>query len=269
MKKYTFWSITMLLITITMFAINRKSSADGSVINNQIIKAQPASLAITSAEEMLEQYITETYSILGLTQSGLSMDVFKKAFIGYLNLKDGGKINPTKNILSIVDFTKSSRTKRLWIIDLAAQKLLFNTLVAHGQGSGNDMATSFSNLNNSHQSSLGFYITNEIYFGKHGLSLKMDGMDEGYNTNARERAVVVHGAAYVSQSAINQLGRLGRSHGCPALPSELTKPIIETIKNKTVLFINGSESKYSSAYLNPTGAAQNYAAQFAAPQSSI
>lgn len=275
MKKYTFWSITMLLLTLTIFAFNRPSSAEKSVENNQIFKAQPVSMAAAeavetaSAEEMFEQYITDTYTAIGLNSAGLSLDVFKKALTGYFNLKDSGKLSETKNILSIVDFTKSSRSKRLWIIDLAAQKLLFNTLVAHGQGSGNDLATNFSNLANSHQSSLGFYVTNEVYFGKHGMSLRLDGMDEGYNTNARNRDVVVHGAEYVSQSAINQLGRLGRSHGCPALPTELTKPIIETIKDKTVLFINGPESKYSSAYLNRDGAASNYAIQYAGSQSRI
>lgn len=269
MKKYTFWSITMLLITLTLFAINRPSSAEKSVADNQIIKARPASARVISAEEMFDQYINATYTAIGLTRAGLSMDVFKKALTGYFNLKDSGKLSTTKNILSIVDFTRSSKTKRLWVIDLAAQKLLFNTFVAHGKGSGNDLATSFSNLTNSYQSSLGFYITNEIYFGKHGLSLRMDGMDEGYNTNARERAIVVHGADYVSQNAINQWGRLGRSQGCPALPSELTKPIIETIKDKTLLFINGSEDKYSSSYLNSGGAANNYAAQYAGSQSSI
>jgi hypothetical protein len=269
MKKFTFWSITMLLITVTIFAISRPSSAEKTVVNNQIVKARPASVIESSVEEMFDKYIVDTYSLMDLASSGLSLDVFKKALTGYYNLKDSGKLSSKKDILSIVDFTKSSKTKRLWIIDLAAQKLLFNTLVAHGQGSGNDMATAFSNRPNSNQSSLGFYVTNETYFGKHGLSLRLDGMDEGFNTNARNRAVEVHGAEYVSQGAINQLGRLGRSHGCPALPTELTGPIIETIKNKTVLFINGSENTYSSSYLNSSAAANNYAAQYEGSRNTI
>lgn len=272
MKKYTFWSITMLLITLTIFAINRPSSAEKTVVNKQNLKAEFVSMKANageekteaaSAEQLFEQYITDTYTSMGLKAAGLSADVFKKALTGYFNLKDSGKLSAKKNILSIVDFTRSSKSKRLWIIDLAAQKLLFNTFVAHGQGSGNDIATNFSDLANSHMSSLGFYVTNETYFGKHGLSLRLDGVDKGFNTNARNRAVVVHGAEYVSQSAINQLGRLGRSHGCPALPTELTKPIIDTIKDKTVLFINGPEGKYNSAYLNTGDAATNYAVQYA------
>lgn len=278
MKKYTFWSITMLLIAVTIFAINRPSSAEKTTVDKQTLKADLVSMEMkagenekeaASAEQLFEQYITDTYTTMGLNAAGLTVDVFKKALTGYFNLKDSGKLSTNKDILSIVDFTKSSKTKRMWIIDLAAQKLLFNTFVAHGQGSGNDMATSFSDLANSHMSSLGFYVTNETYFGKHGLSLRLDGMDEGFNTNARNRAVVVHGAEYVSQSAINQLGRLGRSHGCPALPTELTKPIIDTIKDKTVLFINGPEGNYNSAYLNTSGAASNYAVQYAGSAARI
>jgi hypothetical protein len=127
---------------------------------------------------------------------------------------------------------------------------LFNTLVAHGQGSGMDMAEKFSNTPNSNQSSLGFYVANETYTGKHGMSLRLDGMDEGYNTNARSRAVVVHGADYVSQSFVNQHGRLGRSWGCPALPRELTSAIINTIKGKTLLYIEGPSDTYSSSHLD-------------------
>eukprot|EP01132_Coremiostelium_polycephalum_P021988 gene21988-26094_t len=123
--------------------------------------------------------------------------------------------------LDIVDFDQSSTRKRLWIIDLEKKELLMNTWVAHGQRSGADVATSFSNNNNSLQSSVGFYITAETYYGQHGISLKLDGMDEGFNSNARSRSIVVHGAAYVGQHSIQALGRLGRSQGCPAVPAEL------------------------------------------------
>lgn len=275
MKKYTFWSITVLLIALTIFAINRPSSAEKTAVSTETFQVHHASSVskksenIASSEQLFEQYITDIYTNMGLTHTGLALDVFKKALTGYFNLKDSGKLSSQKDILSIVDFTKSSKSERLWIIDLAAQKLLFNTFVAHGQGSGNDLATSFSNLANSHQSSLGFYVTNETYFGKHGLSLRLDGMDKGYNTNARDRAIVVHGAKYVSQSTINQLGRLGRSHGCPALPTALTQPIINTIKDKTVLFINGPESQYSSPYLDTSVAANKYAGTFTGTNSRI
>ena len=266
MKRFSFWSITLLLITLTVFTINRKSSAEKTV-HQPIETTKPVeqvSEPVLSAVDVFDSYITQVYDKMDLSKTGLELDVFRKAVIGYYNLKDGQKLSSDKNIISIADFTKTSRSKRLWIVDLDSQKLLFNTFVAHGQGSGNDMATSFSNTPNSHQSSMGFYLTNETYFGKHGLSLKLDGMDEGYNTNARARAVVVHGAEYVSTGTIKQLGRLGRSHGCPAVPVELTKPIIETIKGGTVLFINGPEEVYTSDFLNTEFAASKYAGSVSA-----
>lgn len=273
MKRFSFWSITLLLITLTVFAVNRRSSAEKSDF-----PVQPVTLAKATTEpamsklEVFDKYILETYTNIGLAKAGLDLDVFRKAVIGYYNLKQGGKLNATKNIISIADFTKKSRDKRLWIIDLAQQKMLFHTFVTHGKNSGGDLPTDFSNRPNSEQSSLGFYIANEIYYGKHGMSLKLDGMDEGFNSNARNRAVVVHGAAYANPSVISQLGRLGRSQGCPALPKALTKPIIETIKNKTVLFINGGDETYNSTYLNQDFAAESFTATLPvepAPASSI
>ncbi|MEO8795875.1 MAG: murein L,D-transpeptidase catalytic domain family protein, partial [Daejeonella sp.] len=158
----------------------------------------------------------------------------------------------------IVDFNKPSTKKRLWIVDLDNNKLLFNTLVAHGQGSGDDLAQNFSNLENSHQSSLGFYVTSDIYSGKHGLSMKLDGMDAGFNTNAKDRSVVVHGAAYVSQDFIKTHGRLGRSYGCPALPVEMTKTIIDHIKGKTTLYINGPAKTYKSKFADLNQAVNSF-----------
>jgi hypothetical protein len=112
------------------------------------------------------------------------------------------------------------------------------------------MADQFSNTEESHQSSLGFYITNETYFGKHGLSLKLDGQDSGINDRARNRAIVVHGANYIGEQFIKQTGRLGRSYGCPAVPEELNNTIIELIKDKTCLFINGKSETYQSVFFN-------------------
>jgi hypothetical protein len=208
---------------------------------------------------MFENYVTAIYNEANLASANLDLVVFKKAVTGYYNLKHNNQLSADKQILSIVDFTRSSTTKRLWIIDLAAKKILFNSLVAHGRGSGDDLPTMFSNTENSHQSSLGFYVTSNIYYGKHGKSLKLNGMDTDFNTNALPRSVVVHGADYVSESFIKQHGRLGRSHGCPAVPVELTESIIETIKGNTCLFINGPEViKYSSNFLNIDSAANDF-----------
>jgi len=167
---------------------------------------------------------------------------FTKAMKGFNALKAQGKIK--KDILTVIDFSQSSNTKRLWIIDMATQTVLYNTLVAHGRNSGDEFATAFSNENSSNQSSLGFYATGEIYNGKHGKSLRLDGLEQGINSNARSRGVVVHGADYVSENFIQMHNRLGRSQGCPALPANLTKEVIDLIKDRSCLFIYHPTQNY-------------------------
>ena len=164
-----------------------------------------------------------------------SFECFSLAFNGFHKLKEKGLIQ--KNIITLVDFSKSSNTKRLWVIDLNKNIVLFQTLVAHGRNTGEEFANEFSNQAESFKSSIGFYATGEIYNGKHGLSLKLDGLEKGLNDNARGRAVVMHGADYVSETFIKQNKRLGRSQGCPAVPVEMNEKIINVIKNKSCLFI--------------------------------
>ncbi len=271
MRKYTIWAIGMLLLVITLPAISWVSVSK-SQLQFFDSPSDSASIKVStnySAIELFDQFVDSSYEKAKLAASGLDSAVFRKALVGYYNLKKTNLVSPERQIITIIDFTRKSSQKRLWIVDLASNKLLFNTLVAHGQGSGGDMATSFSNLENSHQSSLGFYITSETYFGKHGFSMKLEGMDKGFNTNARDRAVVVHGADYVSQSFINKTGRLGRSHGCPALPVELTNTIINTIKGQTCLFINGPATNYASNYLDQEVAVSNFLTTGNTVQASI
>jgi hypothetical protein len=262
MRRQSFW-ILALSISITAFSaiswisVTESHNTSSEITNNTNLTSTPAINEEISAEVRFENHISDVYNAASLADSKLDFNVFKKAFIGYLNLKASNLISG-KQLLTIVDFNKSSTQKRLWIIDLAQQKLLFNTLVAHGQGSGGDMPDQFSNQPNSHQSSLGFYVTSEIYRGKHGLSMKLDGMDKGFNTNAKERAIVIHGAEYVSQQFVNQRGRLGRSHGCPALPVELTGEIIDNIKGKTTLFIAGPVTNYNSKYADQSVAMNSF-----------
>lgn len=261
MKKRIFRGASFVILALSLPAVGWTVNQDTEFSDAPIAKEQAitptttASEVVTSAE-LFDKHVSEIYDEAGLENASLSYQVFKKALTGYYNFQNSGLVSGEKQVISIVDFNKPSTQKRLWIVDLASRRLLFNTLVAHGQGSGDNFATSFSNEANSHQSSLGFYITSNIYYGKHGMSLKLNGMDAGYNTNALDRAVVVHGAEYVSQSFINQHGRLGRSYGCPAVPVELTPAIIDAIKGKTTLFINGPETrKYSSNFLNEEMAA--------------
>jgi hypothetical protein len=194
----------------------------------------PVSVAKTKVAA--ESKMVAVYNQLDANTFALpSLESFSIALEGFQLLKDKGVIK--KNILTLVDFSLSSTAKRLWVIDLDKNIILFQTLVAHGRNTGEDVAKVFSNKAESFQSSLGFYATAEIYNGKHGLSLKLDGLQKGLNDKARDRAVVIHGADYVSESFIKQNKRLGRSQGCPAVPVEMNAKIINVIKDKSCLFI--------------------------------
>ena len=184
----------------------------------------------------IDAKIEMIYSSLHSNQFGLpKLESFTEALKGFYLLKEKGLVQ--KDILTLVDFSLSSSTKRLWVIDLTTNTILYNSLVAHGRNTGDDFASSFSNSAESFKSSLGFYSTGEIYNGKHGMSLKLDGLEKGVNDNARNRGVVMHAADYVSNSFVKSNHRLGRSQGCPAIPVELSKDIINAIKNKSCLFI--------------------------------
>lgn len=196
-------------------------------------------------EEKVQNYISGVYHQIDFGKyDHLSYEVFEKAYKGYLNLFNAGKLGTDKSVITVCDFSIPSSEKRMWIIDLEKKKVLFHTYVAHGQGSGNDGALTFSNKESSHKSSLGFYVTDEIYDGEHGTSLRLMGMDEGFNDAAFDRGIVVHGADYVSDRFIDQRDRLGRSWGCPAVPTKLSLPIINAIKGGTCLFIYYPERQY-------------------------
>lgn len=207
-------------------------------------------LNTVSNSKQVDEYISGVFKKIDFSKTGhLSYEVFEKAYHGYLNLRNAGKLNNDRQVLTICDFSRSANTYRLWIIDLAKSKVLFNNFVAHGQGSGEEFATDFSNRQDSHQSSLGFYVTGETYEGEHGLSLRLHGMDAGYNTAAFDRGIVVHGADYVSKEFIQGNERLGRSWGCPAVASRIAPAVINTIKDGTCLFIYyPSKSYLKTAY---------------------
>lgn len=145
-------------------------------------------------------------------------------------------IEPVKPILTIIDYSLPSTENRLWVVDMRTNKILFNTLVAHGQGSGGNVANHFSNQFGTLASSIGVFLTKETYFGKRGYSLKIKGLEKGFNENAEQRHIVMHPAWYVNHAFAKAKGSLGRSWGCPALEQEISKPIIDTIKNGTLVF---------------------------------
>ena len=168
--------------------------------------------------------------------------LIQKSLRGYFLLKQQDKIR--NSIITIIDFRSPSTIKRMWVINVKTRKLLFHSLVAHGKNSGGKYAKKFSNIPGSLQSSLGFYITGKTYLGKHGVSLYLHGLEKGFNDNAKKRAIVMHGASYVSNSFIQQYGRLGRSFGCPAIPLGNHEKIINTIKGGSCLFIYYPEKEY-------------------------
>lgn len=183
------------------------------------------------------------FNNLQLGKLGLGRRAFDYAIIGYNILKAKKKLNNT-SILSIADMTTVSGRKRFFVIDVKNKKLLFVTYVAHGRNSGLDKTLHFSNESESNKSSVGFYITSTTYPGKHGYSMRLAGQEIGYNNNAMERDIVVHGADYVGEAVVKSQGYIGRSLGCPALSPTLYKPIIDKIKNGSCLFIYGNDTKY-------------------------
>ena len=205
--------------------------------------ATDPSLIAENAKAKLEAKCKLFYQeIESLNFSLPQFESFSKAFEGYEQLKNAGKVE--NETLTIVDFSMSSKEDRMWVIDMKSKKVVLQTLVAHGRNSGFEFAENFSNQSESYKSSLGFYLTGEVYQGKHGTSLRLDGQEYGINDNARSRAVVVHGADYASEEFAKTHGRLGRSLGCPAVPYAVHKNLINTIKNKSVLFIYHPSRNY-------------------------
>ena len=237
-KAHVFFSSLLIFVLHLPFVFaNTKPVVQNTVIAKQIVEP----LDNTKKESCIAE--VAVYDSLHLNDLGLSEQAFQYAVKGYDYLKEKGKIS-NENIISIVDFTKPSYEKRLFVIDLQRCKILFNTYVANGQGSGKEFANRFSNIPESFQSSLGFYLTSDTYTGKNGYSMHLNGVEKGINDRADERAIVMHGAPYVSETYIRSQGYIGRSWGCPAVPEKLNKPIIEKIKNGSCLFIYGKNKKY-------------------------
>lgn len=209
-----------------------------------VTKVNPATVTKVEATVVKTELLKfKMYDSLQLDQLGLSRKAFMEGVKGYNVLLSSGKLE-NDAVLSIVDFSLPSTQKRLFVLDMQNFKLLFNTYVAHGRNSGKEYANRFSNSPESNMSSLGFYVTKNTYNGEHGLSLKLQGEEKGINDNAERRAIVIHCADYVSEKTIKALGYIGRSLGCPALPPKYSKPIIETIKDGSCLFVYSNNQKY-------------------------
>jgi L,D-transpeptidase catalytic domain len=181
---------------------------------------------------------------LSQTAPELNKKILKIALTAYQKVQAKGVVkNP---VLTVIDYSLPSNKQRLWIFNLDKGQLLYHTYVAHGKNSGLEVPNHFSNKMSSKETSLGTFITKGTYFGAKGYSLNLEGLERGINDNVFSRRVVFHGAPYVEPNFIKKTGRAGRSWGCPSIAHTLAKPVIDTIKNGSVVFAYSPDSHYLS-----------------------
>ena len=233
MKKTILLTVLIMFGSLVLFSFAQSSKNNSNTIS------------VVTADSSIKNELSLTdalYQDLKLDSFGLSKQTLELAMKGYEKLVNQGSVNKDQ-YLTIVDFSQISRKKRFYIIDVKNRELVWNTFVSHGKNSGLDSAARFSNAFNSEASSLGFYVTKTTYTGKHGKSLRISGMEEGFNNNAEARGVVVHGAEYVTPARVNS-AYMGRSQGCPALPQNEYAKVIDIIKDGSVMFIYSPAQEY-------------------------
>jgi hypothetical protein len=191
----------------------------------------------------------------GAVEAGVSADVLRLA-MGAVHCATAAGDIETPRTLTLIDYSRPSVEPRLWVFDLTNGELLFKELVAHGRNTGENMARRFSDEMNSRQSSLGLFVTANTYVGSNGYSLRLDGLEPGFNAHARERAIVMHGAPYVDATLGAAQGRIGRSWGCPALREAVARDVIDTIRGGGVIFSYYPDEDWlkTSRFLNGCGA---------------
>jgi hypothetical protein len=271
-RKFIDHPMVMGIRAVAVMTTGSAIAANATLINSAVIKS-PAAVAVAAplpepvpaaatefsvakaakaAELRIVMYQAALiYARMDLEDQGLNQKAFEYAWRGYHNMLKKGLIRK-KSVLSICDFSQSSRTRRMYVIDVEHKKLLYRTYVAHGQNSGDEFATTFSNDEDSYKSSLGFYVTQRTYIGRNGLSLRLSGVDPGYNDMAFKRRIVLHGSTYVSDKYMQAYGTLGTSLGCPAIPSSVSGKIIRIVKDGSCLFIYHPTQQYldGSAIIN-------------------
>jgi hypothetical protein len=241
-------AVALIFLSPAWGSLNRAGAAPADVLTTAPAPAPLAgetSVALTRAEWR------------GVAVGGLSTDVLGLALDAASCAVRAGDADP--GTLTVIDYSRPSSEPRLWVLDLRSRRLLYEELVAHGQGSGANLATAFSNVAESHRSSLGLFVTDATYVGKNGYSLRLDGLDAGFNDNARARAIVMHGAPYVSAKFAKEQGRLGRSHGCPAVREAIARELIDRVKGGDLLFAYYPDQRWlsTSKYLGSCAAAAN------------
>ena len=242
--KRRFKRFYFIVASIFIYLLHFPASMARSASGNKMFfpPLSPASSSSVDSVKFISSAIS-AYDMLNLSLTGLSRQAYDYAKRGFEKLLEQGRVM-NDSILSIIDFSQPSGNKRLYVLDLKNCQLLFNTFVAHGKNSGLAWANSFSNQFSSFKSCRGFFVTRQPYIGNNGYSLKLEGVEQGINDNAFQRAIVMHGASYVSESYIANRGFAGRSEGCPAIPVNTVGPIINSIKNETCLFIYHPDQSY-------------------------
>ncbi len=248
-------AVTVVLVSLIFLSFQSTtfkglSTGNKSIDNNEIFAEQLSSQIINneasgdSSFNYYEHSSIELYNSLGFKKwNKLNYDVFEKAYKGYLIMKSEGMISNSR-YLTVMDFELSSAQRRMWVLDLVKHKIVVHDLVSHGRNSGEEYARSFSNQAESFKSSLGFYVTGTDYIGKNDFSLRLHGVEEGFNDNAFDRGIVMHGADYVNSRYIRSNKRLGRSQGCPAVSEKINKWVINIIEGGSCLFIYYPDKNY-------------------------
>ncbi len=244
-KKFipAFAALMVFSFAFTSFTVGEKKVTNNKSVAADVLNGNDANepmFSVSAADKMFA-----LYDVLNLQSIKLNKEAFEFAVKGYNKLKASGKVH--SNLLTIVDFSQPSTNKRMYILDMSQGKLVRQSHVAHGRNTGALMANNFSNIPESNQSSLGFYVASETYQGKHGLSLRLDGLEQNINCKARERAIVIHGADYANESFYKSAGYLGRSFGCPAVPTKDANVIISTLRNGSCLFLYSHDKSYIKA----------------------
>lgn len=218
-----------------------------TVATKAVTKAKPA--VVATAAVAAREPIVESAD-----RAGLSPEVLGLALRSVRCAVSSGDIE-TPRTLTLIDYSRPSVEPRLWVFDYATGDMLFKELVAHGRNTGENMARHFSDSMNSHQSSIGLFVTDDTYVGNNGYSLRLDGLEPGFNSRARERAIVMHGAPYVNEALAASQGRIGRSWGCPALREGVARNVIDTIRGGGVIFSYYPDEEWlnRSRFLNGCG----------------
>lgn len=217
---------SLLVAALPLLPLAQPAAAE-SISHGTLPAADPAVATTNTDLRQLEAALLETVPTL-------PPRALRGALSSWESLQARGAVS--RPLLTLIDYSLPSKVKRMWVLDLAARRLLFHELVAHGRNSGEDLARSFSNEDGSHMTSLGAFVTGMAYDGRNGYSMRLRGMEPRLNDHAEARAIVVHGAPYVGEEVARKLGRLGRSHGCPALRPAIARTLIDEIKDGSVVY---------------------------------